>query len=106
MEKKVSRDNSRDNKVVVALIQKIYSLNFSEVEVEVDNQAVVVNNISSSTLDSTSRVIKMPSSSKRKICLRTLMLSNLIFSRYSSSTEERRFGSFSSTRLMNRKART
>ena len=72
MERKESRDNSRASKVAeVASIQKIFSLN-SLAEVVVDNLEVA-SNISSSTLDSTNRVIKMLNSSKKKIYLRTLM---------------------------------
>ena len=104
MEKRVLRDNSRASKVEVASILKTSSLSSSEA---VDTVVVAISSsTSSSTLDSNNKVINNSTSSIRKIFLRIQMLSNLTSSRYSSSTEEERSGSFSSTKPMTRKART
>lgn len=92
-EKRVLRGNSKDSILVdinITLIMKMY-LTSSLVAVDRNSREAIDNSISSLTSEDKD-ISNNSSSSLKKIYLKTQMSYSLIFSKFSNSTEERKFG--------------
>lgn len=113
MEKKESRGSKLDKilmlKALEGLIIKIYSIDSSSKEEE--EVAAASSSISNSEgVDSNkadfSREDNNSNNNQLKIYLRIQMLSNWIWTRFSNSTEEKKFGCYYFTNLLRRLAKS